>query len=538
MKRALAWVLLLGAAWAGPCAERPYTLETEEGLLGGENLSYDGEVLVLEGRACLEREGLYLEAPLLRYREGKGLEGTGLKGEAAGWRLEAKRLEGRALKGVRLERGRLRAEVEEVSLEDPLVGKGVWLASPAYRVRAKEARFTQGEVWLRGFLATPCPCGEEVRLGMEEARFDPMTGELLGEASLGLWGLELPIGEARANANRRPELGNPLVLSGSEGGGFTLGLQDFPLPKPGEEIGRWERAFTLLGTGLASSQAALRLGYREGGLRLEGQLGYAAGIRAQVEDAFFAFTPAPPDADTPRLEARYAPTLRLEGLTVSPFLRYAETGRSRGPTLGLEGSYRANLEEGPFSLTLSPTLLAALYPGTPYPPYLSLGGSLEGNFREGDLHLRLRFSGRLEPLSRTPPFTYEKRAEFQTLSLKAGYGPFALAYTLENPLGNRLDLLEGEYRDGALGTFRLAYVRGSYGEVRLGYALPLPNRACCQAFWAALEGGVGEGGLSRYGLTLRYYDGCFAYEARAQNVLKGQYGEATGLGFSFGLSLR
>ena len=288
MKRALAWVLLLGAALAGPCAERPYTLETEEGLLGGENLSYDGEVLVLEGRACLEREGLYLEAPLLRYREGEGLEGRGLTGEAEGWRLEAESLEGKALRRVRLEKGSLKAQAERVLLERPPVGQGVYLESPAYRVRAEEARFSQEEARLKGFLATPCPCGEEVRLVMAEARFDPKTGELLGEASLGLWGLEIPLGEARANAKRRPALANPLVLSGSEGGGFTLGLQDFPLPRPGEEIGRWERAFTLLGTGLATSQAALRLGYREGGLRLEGQLGYAAGIRAQVEDAFFA----------------------------------------------------------------------------------------------------------------------------------------------------------------------------------------------------------------------------------------------------------
>jgi hypothetical protein len=129
MKRALAWVLLLGAALAGPCAERPYTLETEEGLLGGENLSYDGEVLVLEGRACLEREGLYLGAPLLRYREGEGLEGRGLTGEAEGWRLEAESLEGKALRRVRLEKGSLKAQAERVLLEWPPVGQGAGRSS-------------------------------------------------------------------------------------------------------------------------------------------------------------------------------------------------------------------------------------------------------------------------------------------------------------------------------------------------------------------------------------------------------------------------
>lgn len=84
----------------------------------------------------------------------------------------------------------------------------------------------------------------------------------------------------------------------------------------------------------------------------------------------------------------------------------------------------------------------------------------------------------------------------------------------------------------------MAYVRGSHEEVRLAYAMPPPDRACCQAFWLAPEVGLSREGLSRYGATFRYYDGCFAYELRAQNVLKGQYDEAVGLSLAFGLRLR
>jgi len=69
------WLLLLpllaAPAWA-KCADRPYVLETEEGLLGGENLSYEEGVLLVEGRACLERPGLALEAPWIRYLEEEG----------------------------------------------------------------------------------------------------------------------------------------------------------------------------------------------------------------------------------------------------------------------------------------------------------------------------------------------------------------------------------------------------------------------------------------------------------------------------------
>ncbi|WP_038055485.1 hypothetical protein [Thermus amyloliquefaciens] len=539
MKRLLVLGTLLGLALAGPCGQRPYTLETEEGLLGGEEMAYDGEVLVFEGRACLEREGLYLEAPAIRYLEAEGtFRAENLRGEAQGWRVEAEALLGKALQGVRLSRGRLKAQVERLSLEAPLQGEGILLESPAYRVRAKEATFTREEARLKGFLATPCPCGEDVRLAMDEATFLVGTGELKGEATLGLWGLEVPLGEARANANRRPELRSPLVLASSDTGGWTLGLQDFPLPKPGEEIGRWERSLTLLATGLGTPEEALRLGLREGNRGAEVRFGYAPGVQAQWEDFFFAASPLPPDLDTPRLEARYTPTLRLENLTLRPFLRYAETGRSRGLTLGLEGAYRHAFREGPLGLTLSPALLLATYPFAGYEPYLALGGSLEGTFREGDLTLRASYAGRLEALSPTPPFTWEHRDEFQRLQLEGTLGPWGLGYTLENPLGQRLDRLEGSYRDEALGSFRLAYLRGSLEEVRLSYAMPLPDRTCCQALWLAPEVGLNQEGLTRLGLTLRLYDGCLAYEVRWQNILKGQYDEATGQSLSFGLSLR
>ncbi|WP_135257487.1 hypothetical protein [Thermus caldilimi] len=538
-ERLFVLALGLGLTLAGPCGQRPYTLETEEGLLGGEEMSYDGEVLVFEGRACLEREGLYLEAPAIRYLEAEGsLQAEGLRGEAEGWRVEAEALQGKALQGVRLSQGRLKAEVRRLSLETPLKGEGVLLESPAYRVRAAEATFTREEARLRGFLATPCPCGEDVRLRMEEATFRVATGELRGEATLGLWALEVPLGEATANANHRPELQSPLVLSSSEAGGWTVGLQDFPLPRPGEEIGRWERRLTLLATGLGSPQEALRLGLREGRVGAAFQLGYAPGVWAWAEDLFLGYSPSPPDADTPRLEARYAPTLRLEDLTLRPFLRYAETGRSQGFTLGLEGAYRHTLREGPWALTLQPEALLALYPFAGYSPYLAVGGSLEASYREGDFLLRAGYAGRLEPLTPTPPFTWENRDEFQRLRLEGALGPWGLGYTLENPLGNRLDRLEGSYRDEALGNFRLAYVRGSLEEVRLSYAMPLPDRACCQALWLAPEVGINGEGLTRLGLTLRLYDGCFAYEVRWQNVLRGQYDEATGQSLSFGLSLR
>lgn len=97
---------------------------------------------------------------------------------------------------------------------------------------------------------------------------------------------------------------------------------------------------------------------------------------------------------------------------------------------------------------------------------------------------------------------------------------------------------EVRFQDRDLGRFQLGWRKGSYPEWLLAYAMPEPDRACCQAVWLAPQVGFGPGELSRYGLTVRYYDGCFAYELKAQNVLKGQHAEATGFSLAFALRLR
>ena len=93
----------------------------------------------------------------------KGREPSRPRG-SPGWpragALEAGRLEGKLLKEVRLARGRLRAEAAELTLSSPPEGRKVRLTTPAYRVRAEKATFTEKEARLFGFLATPCPCGE------------------------------------------------------------------------------------------------------------------------------------------------------------------------------------------------------------------------------------------------------------------------------------------------------------------------------------------------------------------------------------------
>lgn len=540
--------LLFGLALAGPCAQRPYTLETEYGLLGGNDLTYDGETLVFEGAACLEKGEVYLEAPLLRYLESaQRLEGENLKGHALGWQVRAERLLGKTLIQVVLEKGRLRAEVQEALLPSenaPLEAKGVFLnlfpspkdRTPAYRVRSERAEVKREEIRLKGLLATPCACGEEIALKAEEARFDPDTGEVQGDMALEAYGLEVGLGEARANLNRPPRLEAPFVLSGSETGGVSLGLEGFPIPRKGEEIGAWPLRLTLVAEGLASPLGALRVGLREGGRGFEARLGYAQGVKAFWDDLYAEANPNPIDSTTPRFTLRYTPSLHQNGLFLRPFLAYTETPAKAGWSLGAEGRFWMEENLGAFQLSLFPEALLALYPGKD--PYLSLGGSLGLRYGEGLLWFGLSYAGRYEALRKGAEFAYETRGEFQRLSLEAGYGAFSFGYTLENPLGNRMDRLEGRFQDPEIGGFRLAYLKGSYPEMRLAYTPKEPGRDCREAFWVAPELGLYEGGFSRYSLEARYYDCCLAYTLRFSRVLKGQYGEAEGLALSFSLRLR
>ncbi|MGQ9511258.1 MAG: hypothetical protein ACUVS9_05070 [Thermaceae bacterium] len=521
--------LLLSLALAGPCAQRPYTLETAYGLLGGNDLTYDGEALVFEGAACLEKEGIYLEAPSLRYLEAtQSLEGEGLKGSAFGWKVQAEKLRDRTLIRPVLERERLKVEAEEALLEDPLKAQNLLLHAPAYRVRALRATLQREEVRLFGFLATPCVCGEGVFLKSEEVRFDPKTGEVLGDMTLGAYGLEVGLEEARANANRPPRLESPLVLSASETGGYTLGLDGLPIPRKGEEVGAWPLRLTLLLEGLSTEKEALRFGLREGGRGFEVRLGHLQGVRAFWDD-LHAET-------TPRFSLRYAPRWTHEGLELRPFLAYTETTAKSGWTLGAEARYRWREAWGGFHLSLAPEALLALYPGQT--PYLVLGGGVGLGYQEGGLQLSLSYGGRYEATRKEPEFSYESRDEFQRLSVEGGLEGFLLAYTLENPLGNRMDRLEARYQAPSLGRISLAYVRGSLEEVRLAYRPPEPGRDCREAVWFSPEVGFGGGGPSRYALEARYYDCCLAYSLRVSQVLKGQYTEATGFGISLGLWLR
>ncbi len=188
---------LLSLAWAAPCREQPYTLETPEGLAGGGNLEFDGEVALFTDGACLEARGLTLRAPSLRYDQASG----------------------------------------------ELTAREVEVETPRYRFWAEEAWVKGQTLRASGVRATTCRCGEDLRLLSQSLVLNTQTGEAVLEESwlevyrFGLARFEeltfspgQSLGEVLGLTEAGEALPAPLRFDFDQG--LNFGLSEFPWPAP------------------------------------------------------------------------------------------------------------------------------------------------------------------------------------------------------------------------------------------------------------------------------------------------------------------
>lgn len=522
-----------------PCAGRPYTLETPQGVLGGGSLDYDGEVAVFGEGACLEAPGLSLRAPAMRYRESEQV----------------------------LELADLEAQ------------------TPSYRFRAR-AGVVRGKIFeARGIWLTPCRCGEDLLTVSEGARFNLDTGDLLlDEASVELF--HLTVLRSKELLLERQALSTPgglaavLGLSptasraasdgtaGTSGllfplrigydRGLILGVEELPLPTDPGDLRQGTFNLTLIARGLGGAEqltfgvGVIREG-KSGSFRMSaGQDGFH--LRSRVEDGplFFAN-----DTDRQLAEAGARWGLDWAGVSLQPFLRMAQEDVDMdnpspqhpvvtGMTLGAEARYPLTYREGALGLRLEPWAVGAVY-DRESPPYLAFGGLLEGRY-DGEFSLQLAYQQGWEVGSSR--FAYERRKPTQLVSLglqvpksPAGrlnlqasydfYGVQAkatLRYGFPTPAGEVW--LEGRSRIGA-------GLNWQQGELLVGF---LPNPPDC-TYSFSLSPTLGydliRQGFSRAGLEVRYADCCFIWKVGYQNLFIPQSeGETVGGRFSFGLELR
>ncbi|MDW8090973.1 MAG: hypothetical protein RMI80_06100 [Meiothermus sp.] len=509
---------LFGLGWAVPCREQPYTLETAEGLAGGGNLEFDGEVALFTDGACLETRGLTLRAPSLRYDQASG----------------------------------------ELTAQD------VEVETPRYRFWAEEAWVRGQTLRASGVRATTCRCGEDLRLLSQSLVFNTQTGEaVLEESRLEVYRLGLARFEA-LTINPSQSLGESLGLT--EAGealsapfrfdfdqGLNLGLNGFPLPGPR----RFSSRLTLLALRLGSPDPVLRLGLsaREKQRRASLQLDVkASGFTSlgEVVDGplFFVHDSA---------AGRYAFGLRQGyswgGLAFTPFGWVAQDWQDGTPATQVQGlaagtelRYTLGLKEGPFRLSLEPFGVFTLYDQAPR--YLAYGGQVEGRY-EGAFTLHLGYSWSAElGLGR---FWLERRGAVHRL-----FG------RLEFP-GLELQAERDFLKAQTQGSLRLGYQQ-DYGELwmRYNFCVECVGKTTSngRSDWERRELVLGftpspltcthelslspllgydflRQGVSRFGLELRYADCCFVWRLGYQEVRIAQHPDEVSSGkFTLGLEIR
>jgi len=511
-----------GLAWASPapCSEQPYTLETPEGLAGGGNLEFDGDLAVFTDGACLQTKGLSLRAPELRYDQ---------------------------------QSGELTAQQIEVE-------------TPRYRFWAEAGQVKGRVLQARGIRITTCRCGDDLRLMSERLSFDTQSGEvILEESRLEVYRLGLARFEAmRLNANRTLEenlglqadaLPFPLRLDFDQG--LNLGLSGFPLLEPGVFSGQFSSRLTLLALRLGSPDPILRLGLwgqaagRRGWLELDLKPSGPAS-RGEVVDGPMFFVH---DSEKGRFAFGLKRAFQLDRFTLTPFGWIAQdwpdgtpASQVQGLAAGAELRYNLEVQEGPFRFRLEPFGVLGFYDQPQQ--YLAYGGYAEGRY-EGAFALKLGYTWIIEP---TPGrFWLERREATQTLSGSLSYQHI------------RLEASHNFLLDQTQTSLRLGYPQ-SYGEIWaqlntcwncvgktlsngrddwerrelvLGFT-PVPLSCTYDLSLAPFLGyDFLRQGVSRWGLELRYADCCFIWRLGYQEVRIAQHPDEIPNGkLTFGLEIR
>lgn len=522
-------LLFSGLAWANPtspipCAEQPYTLETPEGLAGGGNLEFDGEVALFSDGACLETKGLLLQAPSLRYDSA---------------------------------RGELTAQQIEVK-------------TSRYRFWAEEGRIKGQLLQASGIRATTCKCGDDLRLLSETLRFDTRTGEVVLENSrleVHAFGLarfsELrldpnqPLGEnlGLTPAGAEAPLALPIRFDFDQG--LNVGLSEFPLPDSEGRSGKFSTRLTLLGLRLGSPDPVLRLGLaaqeknRRASLQLDRKPSGVAS-RGEVVDGPLFFVH---DSEKGRYAFGLKQAFALDRFTLIPFGWIAQDWRDgtpatqeQGLTAGAELRYNLEMQEGPFRFRLEPFGVLGFY-NQPQ-QYLAYGGYAEGRY-EGDFTLQVGYTWAIE--STPGRFWLERRGATQKLSGSLLY-PGVLLEAEHDFLKSQTEasLRMGFMQDYGEIWAQLRTCWNCVGktlingrddwerrELVVGFT-PVPLSCTYDLNLAPFLGyDFLRQGVSRWGLELRYADCCFIWRLGYQEIRLAQHPDEVANGkLTFGLEIR
>lgn len=508
------------------CEDKPYTLETPQGIAGGGNLEYDGEVALFSDGACLQTKGILLQAPALRY-------------DQAQQQLQAQDLE---------------------------------VQTKQYRFWAEKGLVQDKVLRAEGIRATTCKCGDNLRLLAERLSFDTDSGNIILEQSqLQVYRFGLAR-FARLEVEPDKPLSQNLGLedSGPAGGdvlallpvrfdfdqGLNVGVEEFPIAGDGEFGTRFPIRLTLMGLNLGSPTPGARFGFsaHQGDKRarflVENYLG-SLNVYTLVSDGPILFS-----SDTK--EQHYAFGLRKpvtwEGLSFTPFGHLAKDKAEQGFAVGAELRYRLEAQDGPLKIGMEPFVVGTIYDKPP--GYVAYGTILQMRFAEpnGPDPYTFQLSYRWSQENIPGRFWLERREATNRISGSLAYQGLSLQA--------EYDFLNIQTK----GSFRYGY-RFDFGEVWAQYNLCLdcvgketddlgrsdwerrelvlginPNPLDCTDT-LSLTPIVGYDFLrqsfSRLGLTARYADCCFIWKLGYEAIIVAQQpGERATGRLIFGLEIR
>lgn len=511
-------LLSFGFAQSESCADKPYTLEVTQvgatentapvGLVGGGNLEYQDDIALFSDGACLQTNGLTLQAPELRYQQKSGV-------------LEVENLEAQ---------------------------------TPRYRFWAAKGRVEGKVLEAKGIRATTCKCGDNLRLRSDTLRFDTDSGEiLLEESRLEVYDFSL----ARFNQLRfKPDssLAQTLGLGDSDTNlgdlvplrfyfdqGLNVGLEGFNLgllPNSGIQN---PLKFTVLATALGSSLPTLKVALeaREADARI--YLDTTANANGPESVGIFEQGPIFVTHDT--AEEHFAFRLQqpfgFGDFSLTPFGQIARDKTEQGLAYGAELRYRFETQNDHFKLHLEPFVFGAWY-DTPR-SYFSYGGQFSLGY---SADFKLQASYTLVHNSNASRFWLEGRDPANKLDLEYNHQDTQASFGYDwLNLQTKANFHQGFLQDfgeiWAEGWLRYA---GGWQRQELIVGFKPNPLSCTDSFSLSpmLGYDFSRQGISRAGLELHYADCCFVWKLGFTQVFFANLAEdeAAAGRWTLGLELR
>lgn len=498
------------------CADQPYTLEVTQlgsglgsALVGGGNLEYQDDVAYFSDGACLQTQGIRLQAPELRFDPKTGI-------------LETHDLE---------------------------------VQTPRYRFWAKTGIVKGNILEASGIRATTCKCGDNLQVRSDSLSFDTESGEVVLEQSqLEAYGFGLasfshlrfrpdaPLNEALGLGSAESDLASLIPLRLYFDQGLNVGVEDFNLALLSNAENRTPLRFSILATALGSSLPSLKMGFSTN--QDDGYARISATVNQASTDTLAVVAKGPVFFTFDTVNQQYAFRIKqpfvYEGILLTPFAQAAYDHGLQGLAYGAKISHLSEQQQDNFRLRFEPFVSAIFYDDSE--PYVALGGRFSIVY-SADYNLEVAYSGVIT--SRSPRYWLEAldvptqfKGAFQYQNTDARIEVDFLKEQTSAGIHQKFQTDFGEF--WAEGWLRYRSGVWQRQELLVGFK---PNPLTCTdslSLSPTLGYDFSRQGISRAGLEVHYADCCFVWKVGYSQVFFPNLAEdevATGR-WTFGLEIR